>query len=191
VIPADAEPAVVPAHARDAAIPAAGTGAERPVIVVEMASRLPEVDELENQTLQECDYGNSSLGELICRGALELLVGFDTVSEPDSVRAILGIAVVGRNFLFGDLVVLVAREEILADLPALLKGKTLSDYEEAGEAALPLWNHEIFYLKLDTEELLIEGDPGFHLLLDGQWGHKGSTKHILKCFLVLDPSLSD
>lgn len=130
----DAELAVAPAAVRDVAVRVAGARAQRNVLDIEMLAGAIKILELHQDALQERIALEvprvQVVGRLVCR----IFVGFNTVAEPDGVRAVLSRTAVGRHVFVEVVAVLPSREVLLANVHRNVARDALRDDDESAEA---------------------------------------------------------
>ena len=113
-VPNDIEPIAARAAARDMSIGIARAGTERPILDIQMFLGLPEVEELQNNTLQECHHSKTTRLDVISRQAFEFLVSLHPVANANGVRTVNGRSVIGRNGLILVIKVYPCIEQLLA-----------------------------------------------------------------------------
>ena len=134
VVPIHVQLAAVPAHARNAAVRETRARTERDVFEVEvLASTLPEIEEFEDETLEESDARDTFRLELIGREIFVFLVGFDAVTDVDSVIS-GGFAVVFGHRLVEVVRVAPGFRSLGEFIENEVDRETLGDYNQPAEA---------------------------------------------------------
>ena len=182
--PVDVQPAAAPAHVRDAAIRVPRTGTERDVLHVQVFACFHEELQLVEQALEEGHRDDALCLDVVGRDVLQLLVDFLNVLDPDSIGAVLRVAVVLGDILVEVVEVAPRRELALAGPEDLVEGRSLRHQNQTREAGRLSRDLDIGQVDLDAEMVAVELDPAREL----GFGLSG-LEDVLAASLVLDEHL--
>ena len=167
-VPVDIDLAVVraPVDARHAAAAVARTRTEGQIVHVQALFGLVPVLQLVKQAFQQGDALAVLLLELVSREIFVFLVCLLAVADPDSVSAILRVAVVAGDGLVQIVSVPPARNVLCENAVDLVQGQTPGNDDETVKAGLALRNPDVGKIQFDSEVLLVKLGPFLLSLLN-------------------------
>ena len=183
IVPKHVYPAIGgrPAHARHIAVVITRTRTGGNILDVEVLTRFCKVLQPVKKTLGQGNTLVILLFELIGGEILELLIGFDSLTDQDGIRSVCERAVIVDDAFFIEALnrVLPTLEVLLTLVIDPLDGNAFGDDDQTVEAWSRFRNN--YLSKFETELVAIEQAPGYKLAVNRA---KDVSRHVSDHFFL-------